>query len=334
LAAKKVFGNQQRATSIKHQGTIKMGSTATRAAFGEALAALGEKYSNLVVVDADLAKSTMTLAFAKKFPERHLDVGIAEGNMVGIGAGLALAGKIPFICSFACFLAGRFEQIRLSVAYSNANVRMVGTHAGIGTGEDGYSQMALEDIALMRSLPNVDILQPADKLETLQAVEFLIKHDRPTYLRLTRHKLDDVHEASYRFHFGKGDVLREGGDVLLLATGGLVKPALEAALALAQQSINATVINMHTIRPLDDELILKWAGKTRCVVTLEDHAVRGGLGGAVAELLSEEMPVPLKRLGMSGFGESGTQEALYQKYGFTAEAIGATVKNFLATHKQ
>ena len=306
-----------------------MAATATRAAFGEALVSLGEKYSNLVVVDADLAKSTMTLPFAKKFPNRHLDIGIAEGNMVGIGAGLALAGKIPFICSFACFLAGRFEQIRLSVAYTNANVRMVGTHAGIGIGEDGYSQMALEDIALMRSLPNVDILQPADKLETLQAVEFLINHDRPVYLRLTRHKLDDVHEASYRFQFGKGDALREGSDVLLIATGGLVKPALDAAEALSKEGVIATVINIHTIRPLDNELILKWANETRRVVTLEDHAIRGGLGGAVAELLSEEMPVPLKRLGMSGFGESGTQEALYEKYGFTTAAIKDAVKKFL-----
>jgi len=305
-----------------------MAATATRAAFGEALTTLGEKYSNIVVVDADLSKSTMTGAFAKKFPHRHLDIGIAEGNLIGIGAGLALAGKIPFICSFACFLAGRFEQIRLSVAYTNANVRMVGTHAGIGIGEDGYSQMALEDIALIRSLPNIDILQPADKLETLQAVEFLVNHDHPAYLRLTRHKLDDVHESSYRFQFGKGDTLREGNDVLLLATGGLVKPALDAAEALAKQSISATVINIHTIRPLDDELILKWASKTRRVVTLEDHTIRGGLGGAVAELLSEKMPVPLKRLGMSGFGESGTQEALYEKYGFTAAAIKTLVKNF------
>jgi transketolase len=305
-----------------------MASTATRAAFGEALATLGEKYQNIIVVDADLAKSTMTLAFAKKFPNRHLDVGIAEGNMIGIGAGLALSGKVPFICSFACFLAGRFEQIRLSVAYTHAKVRLVGTHAGIGIGEDGYSQMALEDIALMRALPNVDILQPADKLETLQAVEFLVHHDRPAYLRLTRHKLDEVHEASYRFQFGKGDTLREGSDVVLLATGGLVKPALAAAL-LAQQSISAAVINIHTIRPLDDELILHWAGKTRHVVTLEDHVIRGGLGGAVAELLSERMPVPLKRLGMSGFGESGTQEALYEKYGFTATGIKTTVEKFL-----
>jgi transketolase len=308
-----------------------MASTATRAAFGEALATLGEKYPNIIVVDADLAKSTMTLAFAKKFPHRHLDIGIAEGNLVGIGAGLALAGKIPFICSFACFLAGRFEQIRLSVAYTDSNVRLVGTHAGIGIGEDGYSQMSLEDIALMRSLPNVDILQPADKIETLQAVEFLVHHDRPTYLRLTRHKLDDVHESSYRFQFGKGDLLREGNDVTLIATGGLVKPSLDAAEALAKENIKAAVINMHSIRPLDNELILQWASKTRHVVTLEDHSIRGGLGGAVAELLSEEMPVPVKRLGMSGFGESGTQEALYEKYGFTAAGIQSSVKKFLQT---
>lgn len=306
-----------------------MGSTATRAAFGEALVSLGEKYPNIVVVDADLAKSTMTLPFAKKFWNRHLDIGIAEGNMVGVGAGLALAGKIPFICSFACFLAGRFEQIRLSVAYTDSNVRLVGTHAGIGIGEDGYSQMALEDIAIMRALPNVDILQPADRLETLQAVEFLMSHDRPSYLRLTRHKLEDVHGPSYRFQFGKGDVLREGSDVLLLATGGLVKPALDAANALAKTGVNAAVVNIHTVRPLDHELIVKWASKTRRVVTLEDHSIRGGLGGAVAEVLSEEMPVPLKRIGMSGFGESGTQEALYAKYGFTAPAIELTVQNFL-----
>jgi transketolase len=306
-----------------------MGATATRAAFGEALASLGEKYPTIVVVDADLSKSTMTGAFAKKFPDRHFDVGIAEGNMVGIGAGLALAGKIPFICSFACFLAGRFEQIRMSVAYTNANVRMVGTHAGIGIGEDGYSQMALEDIALMRSLPNIDILQPADRLETIQAVEFLVTHDSPAYLRLTRHKLEDAHSESYRFHFGKGDTLREGNEVVLLATGGLVKPALAAAESLAQEGIAATVINIHTIRPLDEELILKWADKTRRVVTLEDHSIHGGLGGAVAELLSEKLPVPLKRLGMSGFGESGTQEALYQKYGFTAEGIKLAVQKFL-----
>jgi transketolase len=321
--------DQLQATSIKQQGTSNMASTATRAAFGEAIATLGEKYPNIIVVDADLAKSTMTLAFAKKFPNRHLDIGIAEGNLVGIGAGLALAGKIPFICSFACFLAGRFEQIRLSVAYTDSNVRLVGTHAGIGIGEDGYSQMALEDIALMRSLPNVDILQPADKIETLQAVEFLVHHDRPTYLRLTRHKLDDVHESSYRFQFGKGDLLRAGNDVILIATGGLVKPSLDAAETLAKEGIKAAVINIHSIRPLDNELIVKWASKTRHVVTLEDHAIRGGLGGAVAELLSEEMPVPVKRLGMSGFGESGTQEALYEKYGFTGIAITATVKKFL-----
>jgi len=306
-----------------------MASTATRAAFGEALATLGEKYPNIIVVDADLAKSTMTLPFAKKFPGRHLDIGIAEGNLVGVGAGLALAGKIPFICSFACFLAGRFEQIRLSAAYTHANVRMVGTHAGIGIGEDGYSQMALEDIALMRSLPNVDILQPADKIETLQAVEFLVHHDRPAYLRLTRHKLDDVHDASYRFQFGKGDLLREGNEVTLIATGGLVKPSLDAAETLAKESINAAVINIHSIRPLDEELIVKWASKTRHVVTLEDHAIRGGLGGAVAELLGEKMPVPVKRIGMNGFGESGTQEALYEKYGFTGAAITATVRKFL-----
>lgn len=310
-----------------------MGATATRAAFGAAILELAERHPDIVVVDADLSKSTNTGPFAKKYPDRHLDIGIAEGNLVGIGAGLALAGKKPFICSFACFLVGRFEQIRMSVAYTEAPVRLVGTHAGIGIGEDGYSQMALEDIALIRTLPNVDIIQPADAIETRQAVEHLVNTDRPAYLRLTRHKLRDVHENDYKFRYGRGDVLRKGRDVLLLATGGLVAPAQDAVQTLSDAGLSAAVVNIHTIQPLDHELILDMAATARRVVTLEDHTVRGGLGGAVAELLAERLPLPLKRIGMTGFGESATQEDLYEKYGFTGDAIAAAVKSFVESKR-
>src|SRR5437879_8437816 len=212
-----------------------MPAKATRAAFGEALLELGARDERIVSVDADLSKSTMTVSFAKKFPGRAFNVGIAEQNAIGIAAGLALAGQIPFVCSFACFLAGRFETIRISVAYTNANVKLVGTHAGIAIGEDGYTQMGLEDVACLRALPNIPIVQPADELETRQAVAYAIEHPGPIYLRLTRQNLEPVHDAAYRFRFGKADVLRPGHDVPVLATGGPVWYALEAAKALAAE---------------------------------------------------------------------------------------------------
>ncbi len=302
---------------------------ATRAAFGEALLELGAGYPNLVVLDADLSASTQTGAFARAFPDRHFNVGIAEGNMVAIGAGLALAGKKPFVCSFACFVVGRFEQIRMSVAYNQAPVRIVGTHVGIGIGEDGYSQMGLEDVALIRSLPNVLILQPADEQETKQAVAYLAEHDQPAYIRLTRQKVEDVNPPEYRFEFGKGVVYREGGDVALIASGGVVYNALEAARQLHGDGVEATVINIHTIKPLDEAVILDAAATCKRVVTIEDHSVNGGLGGAVAELLGERRPTRLKRIGMHTFGESGTPEALYEKYGFSVSKIRQTVLDFL-----
>jgi transketolase len=305
---------------------------ASRAAFGEAILELAETYPNLVVVDADLSHSTMTRKFSEKYPARHFNVGIAESNMVGIGAGLALAGKIPFICSFACFVVNRFEQVRMSVAYNEAPVRIVGTHVGIGIGEDGYSQMGLEDIALIRTLPNIPIIQPADEIETKQAVAFLVNQNRPAYLRLTRQNLDDVNPPSYQFQFGKGVVLHEGRDVALLATGGVVGNALKAAKELANAGVSAAVINIHTIKPLDDELILDAAATCKQVVTIEDHSVNGGLGGAVAELLSERRPTKMKRIGMNTFGESGSPEALYQKYGFSAAGIKKSVLEFVQAH--
>ncbi len=302
---------------------------ATRAAFGEAILELGEKYRNVVVVDADLSHSTMTRKFSEKYPTRHFNVGIAEGNLIGIGAGLSLAGKIPFICSFACFLVNRFEQVRMSVAYNEAPVRLVGTHVGIGIGEDGYSQMGLEDIALIRTLPNILIIQPADEIEAKQSVEFLINDSRPAYFRLTRQNLDDVNSPNYQFQFGKGVVLHKGRDVALLATGGVVGNTVKAAKELANEGISATVINIHTIKPLDEKLILEVAATCNRVVTIEDHSVNGGLGGAVAELLSERRPTKMKRIGMRTFGESGSPEGLYEKYGFSTAGIKKSVLEFM-----
>jgi transketolase len=222
--------------------------------------------------------------------------------MIGIGAGLALAGQIPFVCSFACFVVGRFETIRISVAYTNANVKIAGTHAGIAIGEDGYSQMGLEDVACIRALPNVAIVQPADERETKQAVAYAVEHEGPLYLRLTRQNLDDVCPPDYRFRLGSWPVLRPGVDVTLVASGGPVANCLAATTILAADGISAEVINAASIKPLDEDLLLRSAGKTGHVITVEDHSIEGGLGGAVAEVLGELLPTPLKRLGVRGFG--------------------------------
>jgi transketolase len=296
---------------------------ATRAAFGRALARLGGVNPRVVVLDADLASSTQTRVFAEKYPERFIQVGIAEGNMVGIAAGLALAGKVPVAASFACFLTGRFEQIRVSVAYNRANVKLVGTHAGVGIGEDGYSQMATEDIALMRSLPNVAVIQPADGQETEQAVEYMLAHDGPVYLRLTRQKVDDVNPAGSRFAFGRGVVLREGNDLAIVASGGVVGPALGAARTLAAQGIEAAVLNIHTLKPVDAALLLEWGARAGRLLTVEDHSVFGGLGSAVCEAVAETGSIRVHRHGVRDFGESGSPEALYRKHGLDAEGIAA-----------
>ena len=306
-----------------------MAAKASRAAFGEALTELGAKDERIVTLDADLSKSTMTTGFAKKYPERAFNVGIAESGMIGMAAGLALAGRVPFACSFACFLVGRFETIRVSVAYSDAPVKLVGTHVGVAIGEDGYTQMGLEDIACLRSLPNIPIVQPADEIETKQAVAYAVEHAGPIYLRLTRQNLEPVHDAAYRFRFGKADVLRAGSDVSILATGGPLWNALEAARRLAAEGIHAEVVNVATIKPLDEETILRAAGRTGHVVTVEDHSIHGGLGSAVAELLGEAMPTPMKRIGVTTFGESGDAKGLYARHGLDADGITASVRKFL-----
>jgi len=307
-----------------------MAAKASRAAFGEALIELGAKDERIVTLDADLSKSTMTAGFAKKYPGRAFNVGIAESGMIGLAAGLALTGRVPFACSFACFLVGRFETIRVSVAYTDAPVKLVGTHVGVAIGEDGYTQMGLEDVACLRSLPNIPIVQPADELETRQAVAYAIEHPGPIYLRLTRQNLEPVHDTAYRFRFGKVDVLRPGNDVSILATGGTVWNSLEAARTLAADGIHAEVLNVATIKPLDEEAILRSAGRTGHVVTVEDHSVHGGLGSAVAELLGEVMPTPLKRIGVTTFGESGDAKGLYARHGLDPGGIVGAVRKSLS----
>jgi transketolase len=301
---------------------------ATRVAFGKALARIGAD-PRVVVLDADLASSTNTKPFAEKYPERFFQLGIAEGNMVGVAAGLALAGKIPFAASFACFLAGRFEQIRVSVAYNRASVRLVGTHAGVGIGEDGYSQMGLEDVALMRSLPNVAVVQPADAAETTAAVDYLLEHEGPAYLRLTRQKVADVVPPGYRFEFGKAVVLREGRDLMIAATGAVVGHALAAADLLAAGGIVAAVLNVHTLAPLDERTLEDWGRRTGAILTVEDHGIVGGLGSAVVEALAES-GIPVRRHAVREFGESGTMEALYVEHGLDAPGIAAVARQFVA----
>src|SRR2546427_3686542 len=306
-----------------------MPAKATRAAFGEALLELGARDERIVSVDADLSKSTMTVSFAKKFPGRAFNVGIAEQNAIGIAAGLALAGQIPFVCSFACFLAGRFETIRISVAYTNANVKLVGTHAGIAIGEDGYSQMGLEDVACIRALPNIGIIQPADELETKQVIAFAVEHQGPLYLRLTRQNLEPVCPPDYRFQYGRWLPLRRGHDVTLIGSGGPLFNCLEAAKLLEAAGISAEGINSARLQPPDEGLLLQSAGGTGDIVTVADHSVAGGLGGAVAEALGDVLPTPLKRLGVQGFGESGDAKALYAKHGLDPAGIAASVRKFL-----
>lgn len=297
---------------------------ATRESYGSALAELGEKYSQLVVLDADLACATKTAMFQKVFPERHIDCGIAECNMTGIAAGLATCGKIPFISSFAMFVAGRnFEQIRNSIAYPHLNVKIGATHAGITVGEDGATHQCNEDIALMRTIPGMTVIVPSDHIEAKAAVEAAIKHKGPVYLRFGRGEVPVINEkADYNFQIGKGVVLREGSDVTIVATGGCVSVSLEAAEKLAKDNICAEVINIHTIKPLDEELLISSARKTGMVVTAEEHSVIGGLGSAVCDALSEKLPVKVIRIGMNDvFGESGPAKELLKKYELDSEGI-------------
>ncbi|HVL81990.1 MAG TPA: transketolase C-terminal domain-containing protein [Actinomycetota bacterium] len=302
---------------------------ATREAFGEALVRVGESDPRVVALDGDVATSVFTHLFAERFPDRYFQVGIAEQNMVGIAAGLAMAGKIPFCASFACFVTGRFDTIRMSVAYNRSNVRIVGTHVGVGIGPDGHSQMGLEDVALMRTLPNMAVVQPASGIETERAVEYLTQHVGPAYIRLTRQKLPALYDDDYRFEFGKGVRLREGSDVAIIASGPSVAEALKAADLLADHGISAAVANIHTIQPLDDDLVEELARSCGRVVTVEDHVVAGGLGGAVCECLSERAPTPVLRIGVRGFGESGDPDELYDRFGLSGLRVAEQVASFL-----
>lgn len=306
-----------------------MSDRATREAFGDALIAVGERDPRVVALDGDVATSVMTAEFGKRFPERYYQVGIAESGMIGIASGLAMAGKIPFVASFGCFITGRFDQIRMSIGYNRSNVRVVGTHVGVQIGPDGHSQMGLEDAALMRTIPNMAVIQPASGIETERAVEYLVDHVGPAYLRLTRGKVKEVFDESYRFAFGKGVRLRDGDDVAIVASGATVEQALGAADLLAGHGISAAVVNIHTIQPIDVDLLREVAHRCRRIVTVEDHVPRGGLGGAVCETLAEVHPVPVLRIGVNGFGESGDPKELYERFGLSARRIAQSTAGFL-----
>ncbi len=306
---------------------------ATRESYGNALVELGKKHDNLVVLDADLAGATKTGIFKKAFPERHIDCGIAEADMMGIAAGLATTGKVPFASTFAMFAAGRaFEQVRNSIGYPHLNVKIGATHAGISVGEDGATHQCLEDIALMRMIPGMTIINPSDDIEAKAAVEAAYEHEGPVYLRFGRLAVPVINDRpDYKFELGKGVLLREGKDVTILATGLEVNSALEAAEKLAADGISAEVINIHTIKPLDEEIILKSAAKTGKVVTAEEAFVAGGLGGAVAELLGEKLPTKMMRIGIHDqFGESGPAVELLHKYQLDGEGVYAQVKAFVS----
>ena len=305
---------------------------ATRESYGNALAELGAQNPNIVVLDADLAGATKTGVFKKAFPERHIDCGIAEGNMMGVAAGLATCGKIPFASSFAMFAAGRaFEQVRNSIGYPHLNVKIGATHAGISVGEDGATHQCNEDIAIMRTIPGMTIICPADDVEARAAVKAAAEYVGPVYMRFGRLAVPVINdEANYKFETGKGITLKEGKDVTIIATGLEVNESLEAAKLLEADGISAEVINIHTIKPLDKELVVASAKKTGKVVTVEEHSVIGGLGGAVAEALSEEAPTKMLRIGMMDkFGQSGPAKALIEYYGLDGKSIYEKVKAFL-----
>lgn len=305
-----------------------MSDRATREAFGDALIRAGENNPNVVALDGDVATSVMTAEFGKRFPDRYFQFGIAESNFIGVAAGLAMAGKIPFAASFACFITGRFETIRMSIGYNRANVRIVGTHVGIGIGPDGHSQMGLEDAALMRTIPNMAVIQPGSGIEAERAVDYLVEHRGPAYLRLTRQKVREIYDDKYDFTFGKGVLLRHGSDVAIVASGATVAEALDAADLLAKHGISAAVANVHTIHPIDADLLVELAESCGRVVTVEDHVPAGGLGGAVAEALADRRPTPVLRLGVRGFGESGDQKELYDRFGISGERIAQATAGF------
>lgn len=309
-----------------------MNTKATRESYGEALAALGSEYPNLVVLDADLAAATKTSIFRKMYPDRHIDCGIAEGNMIGVAAGLAAAGMIPFASSFAMFVAGRaFEQIRNSVGYPHLNVKIGATHAGISVGEDGATHQCNEDLALMRSIPGMVVLSPSDDVEARAAVRAAIEHQGPVYLRFGRLAAPIFHSNDYQFEIGKGYLLKEGNDLTIVATGLMVYESLTAARMLEKEGIGVRVLNYPTIKPLDRELLCQAAAQTGRIVTVEEHSVIGGLGSAVCEALSDCCPTSIHRIGIEDtFGASGAATELLKHFGLTSEGIARRIHEILA----
>jgi transketolase len=300
---------------------------ATRDSFGEEVAALGEKNSSIVVLDADLAKSTKSEKFAKKFPDRFFEMGIAEANMLGTAAGLALSGKIPFCCSFGCFVTGRYDQIRMSVSYNRANVKIVGTHSGVAIGEDGHSQMGLEDVGLLRALPDMTIFQPADDEETKQTIRAAVEWNGPCYIRLTRQKVPNVFDSSYKFQRGKWPIVTKGNDIAIIGTGGVLASCLEANEKYQKKF---TVVNASTLKPVDETLILELAKSHRWIVTAEDHYTIGGLGSAVAEVLADaSSSARLLRIGVETFGESGSPEECLSHFKLDGAGIYDRIKRLI-----
>ncbi|AEE91805.1 putative transketolase C-terminal section [Tepidanaerobacter acetatoxydans Re1] len=304
-----------------------MTKIATREAYGEALAEIGEEIKDIVVLDADLSGSTKTAVFAKKYPERFFNIGIAEQDLMGTAAGLATCGKIPFASTFAIFATGRaFEQVRNSICYPKLNVKIAATHAGLTVGEDGATHQSIEDLALMRTLPNMTVINPADAVEAKKAVRAAAVHEGPVYLRFGRLAVETIFEEDSEFEIGKGKILREGNDVAIIATGIMVGEALKAAEILENSGLKAMVINIHTLKPIDEEIILK-AAECGAIITAEEHTIIGGLGSAVAEVLAEKKPTPIKRIGIKDkFGQSGKPEELLKLYNLTAEDIVKAAK--------
>ena len=303
---------------------------ATRDGYGNGLVALGAEHPDVVVLDADLAGSTKTGMFRKAYPDRHFNCGIAEGNMMSVAAGMAATGLVPFASSFAMFAAGRaFEQIRNSIGYPHLNVKIGATHGGISVGEDGASHQCCEDFALMRSIPGMVVISPADGVEAAAAVKAAYEHEGPVYLRFGRLAVPVFHEEGFEFQIGKGEILRDGTDVAIIANGLLVYEAVQAGEKLAEMGINAMIINMSTVKPIDEELVLEAARKCGRIITCEEHSIIGGLGEAVCSFLSENLPTPVKRIGVQDvFGESGPAAELLKKYGLCADNIVEVAKDF------
>jgi transketolase len=303
-----------------------------RGAYGQTLLRLGRENPDLVVLDADLAKSTMTLAFAKEFAGRFIDMGLSEQDMISTAAGISLTGRTVFASSFCVFLIGRvFDQVRQSVCYNQANVKLVGTHAGLGVGEDGATHQALEDVALARTLPHLRVIVPADAVETARAVEFAAATPGPFFIRLTRNNLTTFFGPEHRFVLGQAPVLRDGSDITLVAMGAMVEKAVQAAELLAADAVSAAVINFSSLKPIDGDTLLRYAQKTGRVLTVEDHSLRGGLGGACAEFLAQHHPVPMTLMGMDDqFGRSGKPEELYALFKLTAADIAAAARRLLS----